>query len=42
MHEKLYGVMEQTWLRGEKIFDKGKFLHLNRGKPVVRQNPLIW
>jgi allantoinase len=42
LHEKLYGVIEQTWLSGEKIFDNGKFLHLNRGKTVVRQNPITW
>jgi allantoinase len=33
--EKLYGVVEQTWLSGEKIFADGKFLHLNRGKLIL-------
>ena len=32
LNEELYGVVEQTWLNGEKIFDAGKFLHLNKGK----------
>jgi allantoinase len=30
--QQLYGVVEQTWLAGEKVFDQGKYLHLNRGK----------
>lgn len=30
--EELYGVVEQTWMAGEKVFDAGKFLHLNKGK----------
>lgn len=33
--EKLYGVVEQTWLAGEKLFDEGKFLHLNKGKLII-------
>ena len=32
LDEKLYGVVEQTWLNGEKVFDGGKFLHLNKGR----------
>ena len=28
---QLYGVVKQTWLGGEKVFDTGKFLHLNKG-----------
>lgn len=32
LKEELYGVVQQTWLAGEKVFEKGKFLHLNRGK----------
>lgn len=32
LNEELYGVVEQTWLAGEKGFEKGKFLHLNKGK----------
>jgi allantoinase len=32
--QQLYGVVEQTWLAGEKVFDQGKYLHLNRGKII--------
>ncbi|MEJ7673580.1 MAG: hypothetical protein WKF59_12965 [Chitinophagaceae bacterium] len=32
LNEKLFGVVEQTYLSGEKVFDAGKFLHLNKGK----------
>jgi allantoinase len=32
--QQLHGVVEQTWLAGEKVFDQGKYLHLNRGKIV--------
>ena len=35
LHEELYGEIEQTYLGGEKVFDKGKFLHLNRGKIIT-------
>ncbi len=31
LHEKLLGVVKQTWLAGEKVYDEGKFLHLNKG-----------
>jgi allantoinase len=40
LNEELFGVAEQTWLKGEKVFDgacpdglsgRGKFLHLNKG-----------
>ena len=31
LNEELYGIVEQTWLNGEKLFDGGKFLHLNKG-----------
>jgi len=30
--KQLYGLVEQTWLAGERVFDHGKYLHLNRGK----------
>jgi allantoinase len=33
--EELYGVIEQTWLGGEKVFDGGKFLLLNKGKIIL-------
>jgi allantoinase len=35
LNEKLYGVVEQTWLKGEKVFDKDKFIHLNRGEIIL-------
>jgi len=31
LNEELYGVVEQTWLCGQKIVAEGKFLHLNKG-----------
>jgi allantoinase len=31
LNEELYGVVKQTWLAGEKVYDDGKFLHLNSG-----------
>ncbi|HSU28121.1 MAG TPA: allantoinase AllB [Chitinophagaceae bacterium] len=34
--KELYGVVQQTWLDGEKVFDRGKFLHLNKGKTILR------
>ncbi len=34
LNEKLVGVVEQTYLAGEKVFDSGKFLHLNKGKII--------
>ncbi|HEV8080609.1 MAG TPA: allantoinase AllB [Chitinophagaceae bacterium] len=37
LNEKLFGVVEQTYLSGEKIFDAGKFLHLNKGKIILSQ-----
>ncbi len=36
LNEKLFGVVEQTYLAGEKVFDSGKFLHLNKGKIILR------
>jgi allantoinase len=35
LDEELYGVVQQTWLGGEKLFDGGKFLHLNKGKVLA-------
>jgi len=29
--EKLFGGVEQTYLKGEKVFDKGEFIQLNKG-----------
>jgi allantoinase len=34
--EELYGVVTQTWLRGVKIYDNGRFTLLNQGKPITR------
>jgi allantoinase len=35
LDEELYGVVEQTFLKGETVFDKGKFI-LNKGNLVLR------
>ncbi len=44
--KELYGVVEQTWLIGEKVFDnarpdgsfgQGKFLHLNKGRILYHE-----
>ncbi|MGZ8552558.1 MAG: allantoinase AllB [Chitinophagaceae bacterium] len=35
--EELYGVVEQTWLSGEKVFDGNNFI-LNKGHIVLREN----
>jgi allantoinase len=37
LNENLYGVVEQTYLAGEKVFDNGKFLHLNHGKILLHE-----
>jgi allantoinase len=34
--ETLYGVVKQTWLRGVKIYDSGKFTRLNQGETITR------
>jgi allantoinase len=39
LNEELSGVVEQTWLGGEKVFDGRKFLHLNKGKIITRKAP---
>jgi allantoinase len=31
LNEELSGTVKQTWLQGIKVFDEGKFLHLNKG-----------
>ncbi|HEX5655359.1 MAG TPA: allantoinase AllB [Chitinophagaceae bacterium] len=41
LHENLYGVVEQTWLAGKKVFDKGKFLHLNKGQVIFGKRRII-
>ncbi len=37
LNEELYGVVEQTWLGGEKAYDGGKFLHLNKGNVLYHE-----
>lgn len=37
LNEELYGVVEQTWLKGEKIYDAGKFLNLNKGQILFHE-----
>jgi allantoinase len=37
LNENLFGVVEQTYLAGEKVFDSGKFLHLNKGKIILSE-----
>lgn len=36
MGEVLYGVVEQTYVSGEKVYDSGKFVELNKGKVILR------
>jgi allantoinase len=35
LHEQLYGVVEQTFIAGKKVYDNGKLLHLNQGKIIL-------
>lgn len=35
LNEKLYGVVEQTFLSGSKVYDKGKFVELNAGMLIL-------
>jgi allantoinase len=35
LHEQLYGVVEQTFIAGKKVYDNGKLLHLNKGKIIL-------
>lgn len=35
LNETLYGVVEQTYLAGVKVFDKGNFIELNRGQIIT-------
>jgi hypothetical protein len=46
LNEELFGVVEQTWVNGEKLFDgacpdglsgRGKFLHLNKGSVLYHE-----
>ena len=34
MGETLHGVVEQTYLAGEKVFDNGEFIQLNKGEII--------
>jgi allantoinase len=36
LDEELYGMTDQTWLGGKKIFENGKFIELNTGKFILR------
>lgn len=33
--EELFGLVKQTWLKGEKIYDGGRFLDLNKGQLLL-------
>ncbi|WP_207510334.1 allantoinase AllB [Longitalea luteola] len=35
LNEELFGVVEQTWLNGELIFEQGQFPALNKGKLII-------
>lgn len=35
--EQLLGVVKQTWLKGQKVYDGGKFLHLNKGNILLHE-----
>jgi allantoinase len=35
LNQELYGVVEQTWLNGELIFEQGNFPALNKGKLIL-------
>jgi allantoinase len=36
LNEQLWGVVEQTFLSGKKVFDNGAFIALNEGKIITR------
>ena len=36
LNEALFGVVEQTYLGGEKVYDNGAFLILNSGKQILK------
>ena len=36
LNETLYGVVEQTYLSGEEVFEHGKFIKLNKGKVLIK------
>lgn len=35
INEELFGIIEQTYLGGKNVFDKGKFMQLNRGEVIL-------
>lgn len=35
LNQELYGMVEQTWLNGELIFEQGRFPALNKGKLIT-------
>src|SRR5258705_4227220 len=35
LNKELFGVVEQTYIGGKKIFDKGSFINLNEGKILL-------
>jgi allantoinase len=35
--ERLYGVVEQTWLGGVKVFEKGALTRFNQGKIILNR-----
>jgi allantoinase len=38
LNEELFGVVNQTFLAGEKVFEEERFLQLNRGKTIYNTN----
>lgn len=36
LNEELYGVVEQTWLAGRKVFDHENFVILNKGRVILK------
>ncbi len=40
MGETLYGVVEQTYLAGEKVYDSGEFIQLNKGKIIFHKKQI--
>ena len=36
LNEELYGVVEQTWLKGREVLNNGK-MELNRGKILLHE-----
>jgi allantoinase len=35
LNRELFGVVEQTYIGGKKVFDKGSFINLNEGKILL-------